>query len=39
MELSAPAAVLVLVSAAALLVTHSLLLLPKLRPFLNGELS
>ena len=36
MELSAPVAALVLVNGAAMLLINALLLLPKIRPFLNG---
>ena len=39
MELSTPVAALVLVNAAAMIVLNALLILPKVKPFLSGELS
>ena len=38
MELSTPIAALVLINAAAMIVLNGLIILPKVRPFLTGQL-
>jgi hypothetical protein len=38
MELSTPIAALVLINAAAMIVLNGLIILPKVRPFLAGQL-